>query len=205
MQPAELGWGTHEKMDAGERAHATTTGCGAAIYLMQPGANTRVRSWSPTPRAQYGFLVTHNESISIADYFTVREAAARRSTGRPATTPITRATMPCCRCTRCSAAPAACRTNIHILDEDEIVDGIDELGVLLYGHAKNAYWYGSQLSIEETRAARALPERDRPAGDLGRARRHGLGAGKSRTPASSRPTRWISAAASKSSGPISAR
>ena len=40
---------------------------------------------------------------------------------------------------------------IHILDEHEIVDGIDELGVLLYGHAKNAYWYGSQLSIEETR------------------------------------------------------
>ena len=23
--------------------------------------------------------------------------------------------------------------------------------MLLYGHAKNAYWYGSQLSIEETR------------------------------------------------------
>ena len=44
------------------------------------------------------------------------------------------------------------RPSIHILDEHEIVDGIDELGVLLYGHAKNAYWYGSQLSIEETRA-----------------------------------------------------
>ena len=39
----------------------------------------------------------------------------------------------------------------HILDETEILDGIDELGVLLYGHAKNAYWFGSQLSIEETR------------------------------------------------------
>jgi homospermidine synthase len=25
------------------------------------------------------------------------------------------------------------------------------LGVLLYDHGKNAYWYGSQLSIEETR------------------------------------------------------
>jgi homospermidine synthase len=25
------------------------------------------------------------------------------------------------------------------------------LGVLLYGHGLNAYWYGSQLSIEETR------------------------------------------------------
>ena len=38
-----------------------------------------------------------------------------------------------------------------MLDENEIVDGIDELGVLLYGHKKNAYWYGSQLSIEEAR------------------------------------------------------
>ena len=33
-----------------------------------------------------------------------------------------------------------------------IAAGIDELGVLLYGHKKNAYWYGSQLSIDETRA-----------------------------------------------------
>ncbi len=33
----------------------------------------------------------------------------------------------------------------------EIVSGMDELGVLLAGHAKNAYWYGSQLSIEEAR------------------------------------------------------
>jgi homospermidine synthase len=39
----------------------------------------------------------------------------------------------------------------HILGEAEIEDGIDELGVLLYGHKKNAYWYGSQLSVEETR------------------------------------------------------
>ncbi len=58
-------------------------------------------------------------------------------------------------------APARCRTKHHILEEDEIVDGIDELGVLLYGHGKNAYWFGSQLSIEETRDARALPERHR--------------------------------------------
>jgi homospermidine synthase len=34
---------------------------------------------------------------------------------------------------------------------DEIVTGIDELGVLLAGHSGNAYWYGSQLSIEEAR------------------------------------------------------
>ena len=34
---------------------------------------------------------------------------------------------------------------------DEITSGIDELGVLLMGHAKGAYWYGSQLTIEEAR------------------------------------------------------
>jgi len=34
---------------------------------------------------------------------------------------------------------------------DEITSGIDELGVLLMGHAKGAYWYGSRLSIEEAR------------------------------------------------------
>ena len=33
----------------------------------------------------------------------------------------------------------------------DITTGIDELGVLLAGHKKNAYWYGSQLGIEEAR------------------------------------------------------
>lgn len=28
---------------------------------------------------------------------------------------------------------------------------MDELGVLLYGHARNAYWYGSQLDIHTAR------------------------------------------------------
>ena len=71
MQPAELGWGTHERWlpdNAGRQGRDSL-----AIYLNQPGANTRVRSWCPTPGPQYGFLVTHNESISIPDFFTVRE------------------------------------------------------------------------------------------------------------------------------------
>jgi hypothetical protein len=42
----------------------------AAIHLTQPGAGTRVRSWTPTVQAQHAFLVTHNESLSIADFFT---------------------------------------------------------------------------------------------------------------------------------------
>ena len=150
MQPAELGWGTHEKAlpDIG-RSHST--GCGAAIYLLSPGANTRVRSWCPTPGPQYGFLVTHNESISIADFLTVRDAAGKavyRPTCHYAYHPANDAVL---SLHEIFGAAGKMQPEWKILDEHEIVDGIDELGVLLYGHAKNAYWYGSQLSIEETR------------------------------------------------------
>ena len=34
---------------------------------------------------------------------------------------------------------------------EEITSGRDELGVLLMGHKKGAYWYGSQLDIHEAR------------------------------------------------------
>ncbi len=34
---------------------------------------------------------------------------------------------------------------------DEIVEGTDELGVLLMGHPLRAWWYGSELSVEESR------------------------------------------------------
>jgi len=149
LQPAELGWGTHEKwMPENGRTHKE--GSQAAIYLLQPGADTRVRSWTPTAQAQYGFLVTHNEAISIADYFTVREdgKAVYRPTCHYAYHPSDVAVLSVHEMFgRGGAAP----TTHKILDENEIVDGIDELGVLLFGHAKNAYWYGSQLSIRETR------------------------------------------------------
>ena len=150
MQPAELGWGTHEKWKP-DNAGGHKSGCGAAIFLNQPGANTRVRSWTPTPRAQYGFLVTHNESISIADYLTVRDAsgaAAYRPTCHYAYHPCNDAVL---SLHEMFGRAGKLQEEHHILGEDEILDGIDELGVLLYGHAKNAYWYGSQLSVEETR------------------------------------------------------
>ncbi|MGH6768934.1 MAG: homospermidine synthase [Xanthobacteraceae bacterium] len=149
MQPAELGWGTHETwMPANGRAHKT--GCAAAIYLLQPGANTRVRSWTPTPNAQYGFLVTHNESISIADYLTLRDGdkVVYRPTCHYAYHPCNDAVL---SLHELFGAAGKRQEDVYILDEHDIVDGIDELGVLLYGHAKNAYWYGSQLSIDETR------------------------------------------------------
>jgi homospermidine synthase len=149
LQPAELGWGTHENWKPGNgRDHKD--GCLAAIYMLQPGANTRVRSWTPTAQAQYGFLVTHNEAISISDYYTVgdKNKPQYRPTCHYAYHPCNDAVL---SLHEMFGQAGVKQPKVHILDEYEIEDGIDELGVLLYGHKKNAYWYGSQLSIEETR------------------------------------------------------
>jgi homospermidine synthase len=149
LQPSELGWGTHEKtMPPDARRHEF--GCDAAIYLTRPGASTRVRSWTPTAQAQHGWMITHNESISIADFFTLREAGKLiyRPTCHYAYHPCDDAVLSLHEMAGAQWKPQA---TWHILSEDDIVDGVDELGVLLYGHAKNAYWYGSQLSIARTR------------------------------------------------------
>ncbi|MEF2552757.1 homospermidine synthase [Aurantimonas sp. A2-1-M11] len=150
VQPSELGWGTHEKwMPKNARTHKK--GHQSAIYLEQPGGNTRVRTWCPTPGPQYGFLVTHNEAISIADYFTHRnkdDEVTYRPTCHYAYHPCNDAVL---SLHELFGAAGKFQPVHHVLDENELVDGIDELGVLLYGHDQNAYWYGSQLSLEETR------------------------------------------------------
>jgi len=149
LQPAELGWGTHEGWMP-DNARGFDYGPQSAIYLLQPGANTRVRTWTPTAQAQYGFLVTHNEAISIADYYTLRDGdeVVFRPTSHYAYHPSNVAVLSLHE----MFGNGGRAPEVHkILDEHEIVDGIDELGVLIFGHAKNAYWYGSQLSIRETR------------------------------------------------------
>jgi homospermidine synthase len=147
-QPAELGWGTHERHFP-QDGHRHDAGGQAAIYLMRPGAGTRVRSWTPLEGPYLGYLITHGESISIADYLTVGDGAEARY--RPT----------------CHYAYHPCDDAVLSLHElagknwqlqsrkrlivEEITSGIDELGVLLMGQAGGVYWYGSRLSIEEAR------------------------------------------------------
>ncbi len=150
LQPAELGWGSHEKWKP-KNAKKQKKGSKAAIYLEQPGADTRVRTWCPTHGAQYGLLVTHNEAISIADYFTVRDEddkVAFRPTCHYAYHPCNDAVLSLYEMFGNGGQAQAVQ---HVLTEDELVDGADELGVLLYGHEKNAYWYGSRLTLEQAR------------------------------------------------------
>jgi len=148
MQPAELGWGTHERHfppDGGRHDF----GCGAAIYLARPGAATRVRSWTPLEGTYHGFLITHGESISIADYLTLRDG--KKVLYRPT---VHYAYHPCDGAVLSLHELAG--KNFHLQESkrlamDDIDHGIDELGVLLLGHDKTAYWYGSRLSVEEAR------------------------------------------------------
>lgn len=147
-QPAELGWGSHERhWPADGKRHAF--GCDAAVYLMRPGAGTRVRSWTPLEGPYVGFLVTHNESISIADYYTLGQGA------KPAYRPTVHYAYHPCDDAVLSLHELAGK-NWRLQSQkrllmDEIVTGMDELGVLLMGHAKGAFWYGSRLDIDETR------------------------------------------------------
>ena len=152
LQPAELGWGTHEKhwpRDAQRHGY----GCDAAILLQRPGIATRVRSWTPLEGPYHGFLVSHAESISMADHLTVRDergAVAYRPTVLYAYHP-------------CDDAVASVHElagqnwrlppNRRRLLRDDLPEGMDELGVLLMGHPRGVYWYGSRLTIAQARAA----------------------------------------------------
>lgn len=148
-QPAELGWGTHERQ-LPPLGHAFDDGAGHAIWMDRPGGETRVRSWCPAAGPQYGLLVTHNEALSIADYFTVRdgESAIYRPTCHYAYHPCDDAILSLYETAGAGVLPEA----HHILTAEEIVAGEDALGVLLYGHEKGALWYGSRLTIERARA-----------------------------------------------------
>jgi len=149
FQAAELGWGTHEK-ELPEDAGTHKTGSGAAIYLKRPGAATKVRTWTPVEKNFHGFLVTHNESVSIAEYFSHYDAN-KKLVSRPT---VHYAYHPC---------DAAVQSVHEILGKDsvkqpvtkvimdEIEDGHDELGVLVMGHKRGAYWYGSLLDIHTAR------------------------------------------------------
>jgi homospermidine synthase len=148
LQPAELGWGSHEKhwpADAGRHGF----GSDAAIFLNRPGISTRVRSWTPLEGPYHGFLVTHAESISIADHLTLRE------NGRVIYRPTVHYAYHPCDDAVLSLHELAGKNWVlqhrHRIMREEIHSGLDELGVLLMGNAKGVYWYGSRLSIEQAR------------------------------------------------------
>ena len=179
--------------------HRHATGCKAAICIDPPGAD-RGPHLVPAAGPQFGFLVTHNEAISIADYYTVGDRR-RPSTGRPATTPTTPATTRSCRCTRPSAR-AGCRSASNP-DEYEIT-GASTNWACCSTAMRGTRSGTARASPSTRRAPSPLPERHLPAG-RSRSSPAWSGRWRTRAPASSRPTRWTTPAAWRSSAPTSAR
>ncbi|OJF09342.1 saccharopine dehydrogenase NADP-binding domain-containing protein [Couchioplanes caeruleus] len=148
IAPAELGWGTHEPaLPQGAFTHET--GPRNQICIARTGMTTLVRSWVPIGGPIIGMVIRHGEAFTISDKLTVcdGDTARYRPTVHYAYLP-TDAAM---------ASLHECRMRGYELQQDqrimadEIVDGADELGVLLLGHDLNGWWVGSQLDIHETR------------------------------------------------------
>jgi homospermidine synthase len=122
----------------------------AAIYLNRPGALTNVRTWTPFSGSFHGMLITHTEAISIADYFSLADAS-----GKVTYRPTVHFAYHACDNAWMSMHQVAGREWVRHPEErlmvDEIAEGRDELGVLLMGHKKGAYWFGSDLTIHKTR------------------------------------------------------
>ncbi|NIE63327.1 saccharopine dehydrogenase NADP-binding domain-containing protein [Burkholderia sp. Ax-1719] len=154
LQPVELGWGTHERgLPEGGRVSPTALGGQlAAVQLTQRGHEIAVQTWTPLRGAITGCILTHNESLSIADYLTV---PANESAGTACWRPtVYYAYRPCEDAIASLAllehgAPAA-NWRERVL-KDELVAGEDELGVLLMSGRGVAVWMGSALSIARTR------------------------------------------------------
>lgn len=147
-QPAELGWGSHERaLPPDGRRHPY--GSQAAIYLERPGAATPVYTWTPGVGPTLGLLVTHSEAISIAEYLTLGEGhhPDYRPTVHYAYRPCDDALLSLYELAAHHWQPQ----DRHRVLDDDITSGCDELGVLLLGHERTAYWYGSRLGITEAR------------------------------------------------------
>lgn len=150
--PVELGWGTHEK-ELPPDAHEHVEGGKYSIYLDRPGALTQVRSWTPREGSYHGFLITHIESITTADYYTVKNTEQEgdfilyRPTVMYAYHPCDDAVLSL----REYAGNNWKQPRKKRILMDEIEHGSDELGVLLMGHKKRSYWFGSDLSIAQVR------------------------------------------------------
>jgi homospermidine synthase len=147
MQPSELSLGTAEPgKPPGSYWHRPRCG---SVYLHRPGGATFARSWLPSSGGYQGLLMTHDEVFSIADHLTLRNGGKieYRPTVMFVYHPCDDAMLSALELEGRGWMPQPVRRIIRA----EIVTGMDELGVLIAGHAKNAYWYGSQLSISEAR------------------------------------------------------
>lgn len=149
LAPAELGWGTHEQ-SLPEHALVPEKGPGNVICLARPGVNTWVWSWVPRGGQIIGMVIRHGEAVTISDQLTVwrGEKPEYRPTVHYAYLPTDAAIA---SLHECQMQGFELQEDQRIMNDD-IISGMDELGVLLLGHDLGGWWVGSQLGIDETRS-----------------------------------------------------
>lgn len=148
LQPAELGWGTHEHsypQDIASKAGRDVP----AISLSSSGMDVKIQSWSPNALDFVGNLITHNEAISIADYFSLRIHG--ELVYRPTCYYAYHATDLTMDSLDALSRFGPDHFTRHTVLKDEIIGGCDELGVLLISCRHRSLWVGSCLSIEKAR------------------------------------------------------
>ena len=144
---AEMGWGTHEK-ELPALAFEHPDGPKNQICLARMGINTWVVSWVPNYRI-HGMVVRHGEAFTISDRLTVWQEgkAVYRPTVHYAYCP---ADVAIASLNELRGYDYQLPARQRIVN-DEITSGSDILGALIMGHPYNAWWIGSDLSIEESR------------------------------------------------------
>jgi homospermidine synthase len=144
---AEMGWGTHEK-ELPPLAVEHQDGPRNQICLARMGMNTWVTSWVPN-YCIHGMVVRHGEAFTISDKLTVWEngKAVYRPTVHYAYCPTDSAIA---SLNELRGYDYQLQPSYRILN-DEITSGSDILGALIMGHPYNAWWTGSDLSIEASR------------------------------------------------------
>ncbi|MBU1061686.1 MAG: saccharopine dehydrogenase NADP-binding domain-containing protein [Candidatus Omnitrophica bacterium] len=147
VAPAELGWGTHERYIP-KHAYFHKVGPKNQICLGSIGMKTWVRSWVPCGEIT-GMVIRHGEAFSISDRLTVWENgnAAYRPTVHYAYCPSNAAIN---SLHELEMRQFKLQEKLRIMN-DEIINGRDELGVLVMGHDFKSWWCGSLLDIEEAR------------------------------------------------------
>jgi homospermidine synthase len=147
VAPAELGWGTHEKYTP-DGAFFHETGPRNQICLRSLGMRTWVRSWVPQGEIT-GMVIRHGEAFSISDRLTVWEngKAVYRPTVHYAYCPSDVAIN---SLRELEMRQYQMQPKMRIM-ADEIIDGEDQLGVLLMGHDFKSWWCGSLLDIHTSR------------------------------------------------------
>ena len=145
--PAELGWGSHEKIIPAQGAHFDI-GNKNCVYLKKSGKNVKVKSWVPN-ESFIGMVITHGEAISINDYLTINNNGQTIycPTVHYAYCPTDHTIL---SMQELEHRSLALQSDIRIMN-DEIIEGQDKLGVLLMGNPHISWWTGSLLDIHSAR------------------------------------------------------